>query len=173
MTVYTLPTFAITLQPCSSRCWCQQLIIRDFSSSSQSPSAFLTEGRTAETSLHFVFETKQVSFRYKRAAFYSGIEGKIRLIFAKAAALRININKQHRRQPCRLGPYTNHMPPQSSPLLLNGSVLRVLLVERIPSIFTKKDHHLLLLFSSFVYTTNTDCLLLLLLLLRVNTTAQL
>ena len=32
------------------------------------------------------------SFRYKRAAFYSGIKGTVGLIFAKAAALRININ---------------------------------------------------------------------------------
>ena len=32
------------------------------------------------------------SFRYERAAFYSGIKGKVGLIFEKAAALRININ---------------------------------------------------------------------------------
>ena len=37
-------------------------------------------------------QTNQDSFRYKRAAFYSGIKGKVELIFAKAAALRININ---------------------------------------------------------------------------------
>ena len=37
-------------------------------------------------------QTNQDSFRYKRAAFYSGIKGKVGLIFAKAAALRININ---------------------------------------------------------------------------------
>src|SRR6056300_162548 len=37
-------------------------------------------------------QTNQDSFRYKRAAFYSAIKGKVGLIFAKAAALRININ---------------------------------------------------------------------------------
>ena len=37
-------------------------------------------------------QTNQDSSRYKRAAFYSGIKGKVGLIFAKAAALRININ---------------------------------------------------------------------------------
>ena len=36
-------------------------------------------------------QTNQDSLRYKRAAFYSGIKGKVRLIFAKAAALRIDI----------------------------------------------------------------------------------
>ena len=34
-------------------------------------------------------QTNQDSFRYKRLAFYSGIKGKVGLIFAKAAALRI------------------------------------------------------------------------------------
>ena len=37
-------------------------------------------------------QTNQDSFRYKRAAFYPGIKGKVGSIFAKAAALRININ---------------------------------------------------------------------------------
>ena len=37
-------------------------------------------------------QTNQDSFRYKRAAFYSGINGLVGLIFSEAAALRININ---------------------------------------------------------------------------------
>ena len=36
-------------------------------------------------------QTNQDSFRYKRAAFYSSIKGKVHLIFAKAAALRIKL----------------------------------------------------------------------------------
>ena len=41
-------------------------------------------------------QTNQDFFRYKRAAFYSGMKGKVGLIFAKAAALRININTDGR-----------------------------------------------------------------------------
>ena len=53
-------------------------------------------------------QTNQDSFRYKRAAFYSGINGKVGLIFAKAAALRININSDG--SPVAIGrTHTSHI----------------------------------------------------------------
>ena len=50
-------------------------------------------------------QTNLDSFRYKRSAFYSGMKGKVGLIFAKAAVLRININTDGSRH----GPHTHHM----------------------------------------------------------------
>ena len=63
-------------------------------------------------------QTNQDSFRYKRAAFYSWIQGKVSLIFVKAAALRININTDG--SPVAMGPrystffscnQINNLPP--------------------------------------------------------------
>src|SRR6056300_308777 len=57
-------------------------------------------------------QTNQDSFRYKRAAFYSGIKGKVGLIFAKAAPAH---QHQRRRQPCRHGPHMHRTLLASSP----------------------------------------------------------
>ena len=54
-------------------------------------------------------QTNQDSFRYKRAAFYSGIKGKVDLIFAKAAALRININSDGSPVTAPWAAHTSHM----------------------------------------------------------------
>ena len=64
-------------------------------------------------------KTNQDSFRYKRAAFYSGIKGKVGLICAKAAALRININTDG--SPVAMGrtmTYHTFIARFSPPLLL-------------------------------------------------------
>ena len=62
-------------------------------------------------------QTNQDSFRYKRAAFYSGIKGKVGLIFAKAAALRININSDG--SPVAMGrTHHTYIARFSPPLLL-------------------------------------------------------
>ena len=68
-------------------------------------------------------QTNQDSFRYKRAAFYSDIKGKVGLIFAKAAALRININTDG--SPVAMGRTHMHcsLLASSPPPFLNTSSL--------------------------------------------------
>ena len=74
-------------------------------------------------------QTNQDSFRYKRAAFYSGIKGKVGLIFAKAAALRININTDG--SPVAMGrTHITHTSHASH--LLSSSLSHHLLPPRSP-----------------------------------------
>ena len=84
---------------------------------------FLQAHRETEDYFRFTGVSAQHTtdmFRFRRAAFYSGLKSKVGLIAAKTAALRVNMNTDG----CLLASHVaSHFPPTShAPSLLTSSL---------------------------------------------------